>query len=67
MRIENIELQFTSITKQLLSNYVKVQYEENADISEDSLRAELLWLYKSNQLDQLFIGEYLLSENYLKA
>ena len=65
--MENIELNFTPITEQLLINYVKVKYEENADISEDSLRIELLWLYKSNQLDQLFIGEYLLSENYLKA
>tara|TARA_R110000751_G_scaffold203091_1_gene307531 strand:- start:56 stop:271 length:216 start_codon:yes stop_codon:yes gene_type:complete len=65
MRIQNIELQFTPITKQLLINYVKVQYEENADISDESLKRELLLLYTNNQLDQLFIGEYLLSESRL--
>jgi hypothetical protein len=62
MRIENIELLYTPITKQLLISYVKVQYEENADISDESLKRELLLLYTNNQLDQLFIAEYLTSE-----
>lgn len=66
MTIENIELLFTPLTKQLLINFVKVQYEENADLSDESLRAELIWLYENNQLDQLFLGEYLCSETRLK-
>lgn len=66
MTLENIELLFTPLTKQLLIIYVKVQYEENADISNESLKRELLWLYENNQLDQLFLGEYLCSETRLK-
>lgn len=65
MTIENIELLFTPHTKQLLINYVKVQYEEHADISDESLKSELISLYNNNQLDQLFLGEYLLSESRL--
>ncbi len=65
MTIENIELHYTPLTKQLLIYYVKTQYEENADISDESLRTELLWLCNNNQLDQLFLGEYLLSETRL--
>jgi hypothetical protein len=60
--MENIEIQFTPITKQLLINYIKVQYEENADISDDSLKTELIWLHNNNQLDQLFIAEHSTSE-----
>lgn len=60
--IENIELLCAPLTKQLLINYVKTQYEENADLSNESLRIELLWLYNNNSLDQLFLGEYLTSE-----
>ncbi len=63
--IENIELLCTPLTKQLLINYVKTQYEENADLSNESLRIELLWLYNNNSLDQLFLGEYLTSETNL--
>ena len=66
MTIENIELLFTPLTKQLLIIYVKVQYEEYADISDESLKRELLLLYENNQLDQLFLGEYLCSEIRLK-
>lgn len=66
MTLENIELLFTPLTKQLLIIYVNVQYEENADISNESLKRELLWLYENNQLDQLFLGEYLCSETRLK-
>ncbi|REE25648.1 hypothetical protein DFQ09_102239 [Winogradskyella pacifica] len=63
--IKNIELLYTPLTKQLLINFVKFQYEENADISDDSLKTELIWLHNNNQLDQLFIGEYLQSESRL--
>lgn len=66
MTIENIKLHNTPITKKLLINFVKIQYEENTDLSEESLKRELLWLYDNNQLDQLFIGECLLSESRLK-
>ena len=66
MTIENIELLFTPLTKQLLIIYVKVQYEEYADISDESLKRELLLLFENNQLDQLFLGEYLCSEIRLK-
>ena len=66
MTLENIELLFTPLTKQLLIIYVKVQYEEYADISDESLKRELLLLYENNQLDQLFLGEYLCSEIRLK-
>lgn len=61
--LESIDMLYTPLTKQLLINYIKIQYEENADISNESLKAELLWLYENNQLDQLLLGEYLVSEN----
>tara|TARA_R110002049_G_scaffold275725_1_gene453840 strand:+ start:19387 stop:19779 length:393 start_codon:yes stop_codon:yes gene_type:complete len=60
--IENIELLYTPITKQLLINYVKIQNEENADITDESLKRELLWLNKYNEMDQLILAEYLTSE-----
>ncbi len=59
------ELLHTPLTRQLLINFIKAQYEENADLSEESLKAELVWLYNNNQLDQLFIGEYLYSPSRL--
>ena len=65
--IDKIELLYTPLTEQLLINFVKIQYEENADISEESLKAELVWLYNSNQLDQLIVGEYLLNKQKLTS
>lgn len=60
--IENIELLYTPFTKELLIIYCKIHYEENADLSDSSLKAELLWLYENNKLGQLFLTEYLCSE-----
>ncbi|MBO0593128.1 hypothetical protein I2486_17130 [Cellulophaga sp. E16_2] len=57
-----IELMYTPYTKELLIQYVSLQYEEDADFSDESLKTELLWLYKNNELDQLFLAEYLSSE-----
>ena len=65
--IDKIELLYTPLIEQLLINLVKIQYEENADISEESLKAELVWLYNSNQLDQLIVGEYLLNKQKLTS
>jgi len=66
-KIENIELPLTPLTKQLLIKFVTLKYEEYADISDDSLRAELIWLHNNNQLDQLFLCEYLTSDLRLKS
>jgi len=60
--IENIELMYTPYTKQLLTTYVNIQYQESADYSDESLKAELFSLYKNNDLDQLILGEYLTSK-----
>ncbi|TQO36584.1 hypothetical protein GQ41_1162 [Arenibacter algicola] len=65
--IENIELMYTPYTKELLITYCKIQYEENADLSDVSLKAELIWLYENNELDQLILAEYLTSEPRQKA
>lgn len=65
--IENIELMYTPHTKQLLITYCKIQYQEYADLSDESLKTELLWLYTNNELDQLILAEYLTSEPREKA
>lgn len=62
MTIENIELLFTPYTKKLLLAYVSIQYQENADYSDESLKNELIWLHENNELDQLILAEYLTSE-----
>jgi len=67
MTIENIELLYTPLTKQLLINFVKVQYEENANTSDESLKAEFMLLYKNNELDQLILAECLTFEPKQKA
>lgn len=65
--IENIELMYTPNTKELLIRYVKIQYQEYADLSDESLKAELLLLYNNNDLDQLILAEYLISEPRQRA
>ena len=60
--IENIELIYTPLTKKLLISYVSIQYQENADYSDESLKNELIWLHENNELDQLILEEYLSCE-----
>lgn len=60
--IENIELLYTPYTKKLLINYVSIQYQEEADYSDESLKIELIWLHENNELDQLILAEYLSCE-----
>ncbi|RLJ60916.1 hypothetical protein CLV86_2765 [Lacinutrix venerupis] len=60
--IKNIELMYTPYTKELLIKYVNLQYEEDADFSDESLKTELLWLYENNELDRLILAEYLDSD-----
>ncbi|MCL5246851.1 hypothetical protein M4I21_13590 [Cellulophaga sp. 20_2_10] len=52
----------TPYTKELLIKYVSLQYEEDADCSDESLKTELLWLYENNELDRLILAEYLNSD-----
>lgn len=60
--IKNIELMYTPYTKELLIKYVSLQYQEDADRSDESLKTELLWLYENNELDRLILAEYLDSD-----
>ncbi|WP_275315266.1 hypothetical protein [Tenacibaculum bernardetii] len=62
MTIENIELLYTPYTKKLLINYVSIQYQEDADYSNESLKNELIWLHENNELDQLILAEFLSCE-----
>ena len=64
--MDEVELLYTPLTKQLLINYVITEYEEAADISDESLKRELDWLYKNNLLSNLIICEFINSEEYLK-
>ena len=61
--IENIELLYAPHIKELLKIYCIIQYQENADLSDKSLKRELLWLYNNNELDQLILAEYLTSQS----
>lgn len=62
MTIENIELLYTPYTKKLLINYVSIQYQEEADYSDESLKNELTSLHENNELDQLILAEYISRE-----
>ena len=64
--MEQIRIMFTPLTKQLLTQYVLIKYEEAADISDYSLEIELMWLFHNNQLSELFISEDVHSERYLE-
>ena len=57
--LEEINLDLTPLTRQLLINYISINYEEHADFSEESLRAEILLLKRTNNLEQLFLAESL--------
>ena len=64
--MDEVELMYTPLTKQLLINYVVTEYEEEADTSDESLMRELNWLYKNNLLSNLIICELVHSEGFLK-
>jgi len=55
--LEEIDLNLIPLTMNLLIDYLNVMYEESADLSDESLRSELLFLAKNNQLEQLIITE----------
>ena len=61
----DVDLDYMPNTKDLLIEYVYCQYEESADISNESLKRELMLLFRNNQLDELFSGEYLRSTERL--
>ncbi|WP_028871287.1 hypothetical protein [Psychroserpens burtonensis] len=63
--MDEIELIYTPLTRQLLINYVTTKHEESADTSEDSLIQELMWLYKNNQLSELIVCEHIYSNERL--
>lgn len=65
--IVELNLMYTPHTKALLTNYVGRTYEGDADYSDDSLKAELLYLYRHNELDNLITAEWVFSEKRLKA
>lgn len=45
------------ILKKLMYNYVKYKEEENADLSDDGLKAYYFYLLKNNKLNVLFESE----------
>lgn len=55
--LEEINLDLTPMTRELLINYISINYEENADYCEESLIAELLLLKREDRLEQLFLAE----------
>ncbi len=58
-KITNIDIIKTPLIKELLITYVKAKYEEEAIINNDILEEEYNWLVKNNQLEELFLAEYL--------
>ncbi len=62
-KINNYEeitsLDFNEKLKSLLMIYVRINYEENADYSEDSLMSEYRYLLNNNELNLLFQCEKL--------
>ncbi|CAL2101870.1 conserved protein of unknown function [Tenacibaculum sp. 190130A14a] len=59
--LENIDITKTPLIKELLITYAKVTYEEEAIINDDILQEEYNWLVKNNQLEELFLAEYIVT------
>lgn len=57
--LEIRDFDLNPILKGLLIEYVKFQYNENADVSNEGLYAEYLHLEETNKLNELFIQEKL--------
>lgn len=60
--LENIDITKTPLIKELLITYVKATYEEEAIINDDILQQEFDWLVKNNQLEEIFLAEYIVSK-----
>jgi hypothetical protein len=54
-------IEFMPLLKNLLKNYISLNYEENADYSNFSLVAEYHLLVRINKLNDLFDAELLTS------
>ena len=65
--IEEINLMYTPHTKALLIIYVGIMYEENAVYTDESLKVELLLLYRNNDLAELITAEWICSLERLKS
>ena len=48
-------------TRSLMQSYATTIYEENADLSDEALKRELIWLHEKGELMQLFLGEALVT------
>ena len=60
-RIKNIDIAKTPLIKELLITYVKARYEEEALINDEVLQQEYDWLLENNQLEELFLAEYIVT------
>lgn len=63
--LEIRDFDLNPILKGLLIEYVKFQYNEYADVSNEGLYAEYLHLEETNKLNDLFIQEKL--NNYYQT
>lgn len=63
--LEIRDFNLNPILKGLLIEYVKFQYNEYADVSNEGLYAEYLHLEETNKLNDLFIQEKL--NNYYQT
>lgn len=66
-QIVEMNLEFTPLTKQLMINYMKWQYEDAADFSDESIKREFWLLKDDNRLSEIFISEWLYSETRFKG
>lgn len=56
-QMTNFNLDQNPLTKQLLINYVSMEYEQDADYSNESLMREWWYLYHNDLLALLNTGE----------
>lgn len=61
-KVTNIDIAKTPLIKELLITYVKTTYEKEAIINDDILQQEYNWLVKNNQLEEIFLAEYIVSK-----
>ncbi len=62
-QMKEVRIEHMPSTIDLLINYIKREYKDNADLSEDSLKKEWNYLKDNNMLELLFISEWIYSES----
>lgn len=60
-QMDELNLNFTPLTRQLLEQYVTYEYEGTVELTEENLKAELIYLHESSLIGLLITSEWVYS------